>query len=69
VVFLQELLGAARDITLGPAALTFRGAKRVDLLERDLGDLPALSGGGVSIPLRAYGITAIRLTGVELAAQ
>src|SRR5207253_3541964 len=55
VLFLQELLGAARDITLGPGALTFRGAKHIDLLERDLGDLPTLSGGGVSVPLRAYG--------------
>ncbi|MBI4500406.1 MAG: hypothetical protein HY700_04525 [Gemmatimonadetes bacterium] len=67
VLFLQELTGVPRDITVGPGVLTFRGARRIDFLERDLGALPLLAGGGVSAPIRGYGITAIRLTGVELA--
>jgi hypothetical protein len=69
ILFLQELVGSARDITIGPGVLVFRGAHRVDFLGRDLGELPLLAGGGVSVPVRAYGITAVRLTGVELAAR
>ena len=69
VALVQELTGAARDITLGPGVLAFRGARRVDFLDRDLGALPLLAGGGVSAPILAYGITAIRLTGIEVAAR
>jgi hypothetical protein len=68
VAHVQELTGRARDITLGPGVLSFKGARRIDFAGRDLGDLPLLAGGGAAVPLRPHGIAAVRLTGVELAA-
>ena len=68
MTYVQELTGRARDITLGPGVLSFKGARRIDFAGRHVSELPLLAGGGVAVPLRPYGITAVRLTGVELAA-
>jgi hypothetical protein len=67
ILYVQELLGVARDITVGPGVLTFRGARRVDFAGRDLEQLQVLTRGGVAAPVRAWGIAALHLTGVELA--
>jgi hypothetical protein len=49
--------------------LSFRGARRIDFTGRDLGGLATLTGGGVAVPVGPFGVTAVRLTGVELAAK
>lgn len=67
IVLLQDVLGASRDITLGPGLLAFTGGRRVDFLERDRGALPDLGGRGISVPISGYGLTMVRLTGVGLA--
>jgi hypothetical protein len=67
IVLLQEVLGASRDITLGPGLLAFTGGRRVDFLERDRGALPDLGGRGISVPISGYGMTMVRLTGLGLA--
>jgi len=67
IVYVQELIGVARDITVGPGVLTFRAARRVDFTGRDLEKLQVLTRGGVAAPVRPFGITALHLTGVELA--
>jgi len=58
----------ARPVTLGAAALRFQGGRLTDLLERDRDPLPLLGGTGIAIPLQASGVTAVRLTGISLAA-
>jgi len=69
IVLLQELLGAARDVTLGPGVLGFSGGWSVDFLERDLEPLPRLGASGVAVPIAAHGVAAVRLTDVRLAGQ
>jgi hypothetical protein len=66
-VVLQELLGASRDVTLGPGVLAFGGGRRLDFLDRDLGPLTPLPGGGVTLPVPAHGVVAARLTDIALA--
>jgi hypothetical protein len=69
IIYLQELIGAARDIIVGPGVLSFRSARRVDFTGRDLGGLPMLPSGGTTAPVRAFGVTAVRLSGIELAGR
>jgi hypothetical protein len=69
VIYLQELIGVGRDIIVGPGVLTFRTARRVDFARVDRGELPILPSGGTTAPVQAFGITAVRLGGVELAGQ
>ncbi len=64
---LQELAGWARDITLGAGVLSFNSARKTDLAGRDLGTAAALRAGRVTVPIRGFGLAAVRLSGVELA--
>lgn len=64
IVYLQELTGQSRSVTLGGGIIGFTDARRVDLLERDLGSPPMVMRNGVGIMLPAYGIAALRLLGL-----
>lgn len=66
VVYLQELLGAARFVSVGAGLLGFGSARVVDLLERDAGRdaMPVTEGVFVEIP--SNGVVALRLDDVRL---
>lgn len=67
IVYLQELTGLRRSVTLGGGTIGFTDARRVDLLERDLGAPPMVMRNGVGVMMPAYGIAALRLTGITVA--
>jgi hypothetical protein len=69
MVYLQELGGPGRDITIRPEVLTFEGALLTDLAERDLREAAPAPGGGVLVPIEAEGWAAVRLLGVRLGGQ
>jgi hypothetical protein len=66
IVYVQELLGQASFLSLGPGLLRFDGARRVDYLERDLDDSVTVVPDGVAFRSRPWGVTALRLLNVQL---
>jgi hypothetical protein len=66
VVYLQELLGSSRFVSLGTGLLTFTSARLVDLVERNTGQEATAVAHGVVAPLPAWGVIALRLEGVTL---
>ncbi len=68
-LYLQEVLGVARDATVGMGVLGFRAASLVDFRDRVLAELPLIRGRGVVVPLRARGVAAVRLHDVTLAVE
>jgi len=67
VVYLMDLAGLPREITLRPGVLAFEGAVQTDLTERDRGPLNPAPSGGVLVPLDAGGYAALRLLGARVA--
>jgi hypothetical protein len=67
IVYLQELTGRSRSVTLGGGIIGFADARRVDLLERDLGSPAMVMRNGVGVVMPAYGIAALRLLGITVA--
>ncbi len=67
IVYLQELTGRARTATLGGGIIGFADARRVDLLERDLGAPAMVMRNGVGVALAPNGVAALRLLDVTLA--
>ncbi len=65
IVYVQELLGSSRFVTLGTGVLTFQSGRRVDFLERDLEDVSTVPG-GVAFDISAWGVVAVRLQGIGL---
>lgn len=65
IVYVQELLGSSRFVTLGTGILTFQAGRKVDFLERDLEDVSTVPG-GVAFDISARGVVAMRLLGVGL---
>jgi hypothetical protein len=66
VVYLQELLGSSRFVSLGTGLITFASARLVDLVERDRGQGATSVPHGVIVQLPAWGVTAVRLDGIAL---
>ena len=66
VVYLQEVMGFAHDVRIEPALLGFAGARLVDFVERDLDRPVSLEGGAARVPVPAWGIVAVRLSGLDL---
>jgi hypothetical protein len=64
VVYVQELLGVARRLTLGPGVLTFESAEVLDLAGKRVESTPRDPAGGVAVPLAPRGVAAVRLSGV-----
>jgi hypothetical protein len=67
IVYLQELTGRSRSVTLGGGIIGFADARRVDLLERDLGAPEMVMRNGVGMVVPAYGVAALRLLGITVA--
>jgi hypothetical protein len=67
IVYLMDLAGVARAVTVRPALLVFDGATLTDLCERDLRPTQADPGGGVRVAIAERGYAAVRLLGVRLA--
>lgn len=65
IVYVQELLGTSRFVTLGSGILTFEAGRRVDFLERDLETVSSVPG-GVAFDISAWGVVCVRLLDVEL---
>ena len=66
IVYLQELLGVDRQVSVRPGVVRFDDARLVDYLERDKGESLQLANDGVMVPVRGRGVTAVRLSGLEL---
>jgi len=66
IVYLQELLGVERQVSVRPGVVRFDTARLVDYLERDKGEPLGLADAGVMVPVRGRGVTAVRLSGLEL---
>ncbi len=66
IAYLQELIGAERTVRLTAGILGFRGARRVDVLERHLGVLFVGSEPAVDVLLPAHGIGVVRLLDLYL---
>jgi len=66
IIYLQELLGVDRQVSVKPGVVRFGDARVVDYLERDKGEPLRLADGGVMVPVRGRGVAAVRLSGLEL---
>jgi hypothetical protein len=66
VVYVQDLRGEQRMLTLGHGLIAFDDARQVDYLERDLGRPGTAVPDGVAIECPAWGVTALRLAGLQL---
>jgi hypothetical protein len=67
VVYLQELTGRTRTVTLGAGLLDFEDARLVDLIEREQGPPAWVTPGGAGLVLPGSGVRALELLGVRLA--
>ncbi len=65
ILYIQELLGVDREISIGSEILSFTSIRMVDFLERDLAELSPPTAGVARVPIPANGIVAVRLLGVE----
>jgi ethanolamine utilization protein EutQ (cupin superfamily) len=66
VVYVQELMGVERQVSLAAGLVRFSRARVVDFLERDQGEWVVPEDGRVMIPIRGSGVTAVLLSGLEL---
>jgi hypothetical protein len=66
IVYLQDLSGTARSLTLGYGLLAFDEARRVDMLGRDLAEPASPVPGGIAVSIRGWGVIAVRLSGLRL---
>jgi hypothetical protein len=66
VVYVQELMGSSRYVSLGTGLLTFGAARIVDFIERDTGQEAHPVPKGVLVPLAAWGVAAVRLVDIGL---
>jgi len=66
IVYVQELMGSSRYISLGTGLLSFGTARIVDFIERDTGQEAHPVPQGVLVPLTAWGVAAVRLVDIGL---
>jgi hypothetical protein len=66
IVYLQELSGSSRAVSLQPGIVRFRSARRVDFVERDLGPIDRMLGAGILVPLSPHEVAGVRLQGLSL---
>ncbi len=69
ILFLQEILGTPRSVSIRPGLVTFERASLVDFLERDSGSELAFTNDGIRVPLSAWGVAAVRLQDVALSRE
>ncbi len=65
ILYLQELLGVPRDVSVSWGLIRFGSAQPVDFLERPGGEPLRPQNGTVTVPIAARGVTAVRLAAVE----
>src|SRR2546427_735991 len=61
IVKLLDVVGAARQVGIWPAAYGFQQARRVDLVERNGDAIPLGSDHRAAVGLKAWGVAAVRL--------
>lgn len=61
ILYLHELSGTPRTVSLQPGLLRFQSARRVDFVERDLGPIDGMVGEGVWVELAPHEIVTVRL--------
>ena len=61
IVYIQELLGVAREVKIAAGILGFRGARLVDGLERQLGEVPVRADSAVTLSIPAHGVVVVLL--------
>ncbi|UCG87022.1 MAG: hypothetical protein JSW71_00290 [Gemmatimonadota bacterium] len=69
IVYLQELVGVDRQVSVASGLMRFQRARIVDYLERDSGASVEPRDGRALIPIKAHGVVAVRLSGLELNAE
>jgi hypothetical protein len=65
ILYLQELLGVPRDVSVSWGLIRFGVAQLVDFLERPSGEPLRPRNGTVTVPIAARGVTAVRLAALE----
>jgi hypothetical protein len=66
LVYVQNLSGADRFLTLGYGLLSFDDARRVDFLDRSPGEPLTSVPDGIALPSAPWGVTALRLSGLRI---
>jgi hypothetical protein len=66
VVYLQELQGIRREVSVSAGLVRFKWAQQVDFLEREIGGPLEPRNGAVVVPLSGRGVASVRLHGLEL---
>jgi hypothetical protein len=66
VIYVQNLNGADRLLTLGHGLLSFDDARQVDFLDRNPGELLTSVPDGFALPSAPWGVTAVRLSGLRI---
>jgi hypothetical protein len=66
VVYVQELMGVERRVSIAAGLIRFTRARIVDFLEREQGDWLVPEDGRVLLPIRGRGVSAVLLAGLEL---
>ena len=66
LVYVQNLNGADRFLTLGHGLLGFDAGCRVDFLDRDPGETLTSVPDGIALPSGPWGVTALRLSGLRI---
>jgi hypothetical protein len=65
-LFIQELSGTGRTLSLGGELLQFRSGEVVDFMDRTIPGAASRVRDGVTFPIRGHGFTALRLSGLTV---
>jgi hypothetical protein len=65
-LFIQELSGTGRTLSLGGELLQFRSGEVVDFMDRPIPGAASRVRDGVTFPIRGHGFTALRLSGLTV---
>ncbi|MDH5805786.1 MAG: hypothetical protein OEZ54_11465, partial [Gemmatimonadota bacterium] len=63
VIYLQDTIGLSRDVPILGRLLAFDRAEILDIEENSVEEIPISEPAHVNVPVAAFGITAVRLTG------
>ncbi len=67
ILYLQDIIGVERSVSVRPGLLEFGRAQLVDFWEQETGKELAVTEGRIGVPLSAWGVAAVRLEDVKLA--
>ena len=66
IIYVQNLSGTDRLLTLGHGLLSFDDARQVDFLDRNPGESLTSVPDGFALPSAPWGVTAVRLSGLRI---